>query len=159
MFNLDQFRSQVVQTALDKLNLYSKSAEQLLILTCAQETQGGTFIKQVDGPALGIFQMEPKTHEDLWATFLPRRSDLVYRLLQAVHLSTKPPADCLQYNLLYAAMMCRLKYFFIKDPLPEADDIKGMSIYWHKFYNCNPNVNPEDAVIAYNKFMGIKKTK
>lgn len=156
MINADQFRVEIVQKALDKLGLYSKSAEILLMLTCAQETLGCTYIKQIEGPALGAFQMEPKTHEDMWATFLPRRSDLTYKLLSTVYLNSKPPVEFLEYNLLYAAMMCRLKYFFVKEPLPPEDDLKAIAQYYKTHWNTVlGSATVDSAITNYNKF--IKK--
>lgn len=159
MFEVNQFRAEVVQKALDKLGLYSKSAETLLLLTCAQESLGGTYIKQPTGPALGIFQMEPATHESMWASQLPRRSDLVYKLLSSVYLSSKPPVEFLEYNLLYAAMMCRLKYFFVKEPLPAEGDIKAIAQYYKTYWNTILGAaTVEGAIANYNKFIS-KKSK
>lgn len=160
MFDVKQFRVEIVQKALIELKAYSKEAEELLILTCAQESLGGTYIKQIDGPALGIFQMEPKTHEDLWLSFLPRRTDLVYKILGAVRLQTKPPVEFLEYNLLYAAMMCHVRYMTIHEPIPAATDILGLAKYWDAYYNSDSQKGfPEEAVVSYNKFMGIRKSK
>jgi hypothetical protein len=159
MINIEQFRTEIAAVALHKLGVYSESGLELLTLTCAAETMGGSYIKQIEGPALGIFQCEPKTHEDLWATYLPRRTDLAYKLLANVYLSSKPPVEFLKYNLLYAAMVCRLCYLRYPDPIPEANDIVGLANYWHRNYNKNPDVDPAEAVVAYNKFMGLKKSK
>jgi hypothetical protein len=159
MIEIKQFREEIASVALNKLGLYTHSGLELLTLTCAQETLGGTYIKQIEGPALGLFGMEPRTHEDMWQSFLPRRSDLVYKILSSLYISSKPPVEFLKYNCLYAAMMCRVRYLPTPEPIPDAKDIKGLAQYWHKYYNRNPNVDPEQAVIAYNKFMGIKKSK
>ncbi len=160
MFNVEQFRKEIIEVALHKLGVYSDSGLELLTLTCAQESMGGTYIKQIEGPALGVFQMEPKTHDDLWATFLPNRSDLAYRILGAIYLSTKPPAEFLKYNLLYAAMMCRIRYMTVSEPLPASNDILALARYWDINYNRNRLAGfPEEAVAAYNKFMHIKKGK
>ncbi len=159
MIDVKQLREEVIDVALQKLGLYSDSARELLTLTCAKESLGGTYIKQIEGPALGIFQMEPATHESLWQSFFSRRTDLAYKVLSSVYLSSKPPVEFLKYNLLYAAMMCRIKYASIKEEIPAADDIAALADYWHRNYNCNPEVDPAEAIIAYNKLMGLKKSK
>lgn len=61
MINTNQLREYVIIPALSKLNAYSKDAEELLIFTCAVETNGGEYLKQIQGPALGIYQCEPTT--------------------------------------------------------------------------------------------------
>ena len=159
MFDIEQFRSEIVQKALDKLKLYSKESEQLLMLTCAVASLGGTYLKESRGFGLGVFGMSAKVHDELWLTYLPKRSDLAYHLLIAIYLSSKPPAEFLKYNLLYAAMMCRLKYFFVKEPMPKLNDINSMALYWHTYYNTDISLTVGDAVAAYNRFMGIKEMK
>ncbi len=159
MIDAEQLRTEIIDVSLQKLGLYSDSARELLTLTCAQESLGGTYIKQIHGPALGIFQMEPATHESLWSTFFSRRTDLAYKVLSSVYLSSKPPVEFLKYNLLYAAMMCRIKYASIKEELPPADDVAELAQYWWRNYNCNPEVDPAQAIVDYNKYMGIKKSK
>jgi hypothetical protein len=61
MFNITQFRELLIRPVLDSLQMYSKDAEELLVFTCAAESNGGTYLHQVKGPALGIYQCEPST--------------------------------------------------------------------------------------------------
>lgn len=65
--NCEQLRLYVIRPTLEKIELWSEAAENLLLGTTAQESHMGTYIKQVGkGPALGIYQMEPATHKDIW---------------------------------------------------------------------------------------------
>ena len=51
---------ELIERVLRKVNLYSDAAVDLLMLTAAQESACGKYIRQLgNGPALGIFQMEP----------------------------------------------------------------------------------------------------
>lgn len=160
MFNIEQFRKELIHPALDKLGLWSKEATELLVLTCAQETLGGTFIKQIEGPALGIYQMEPKTHEALWASYLPRRADLAYKLLSSVYISSKPPIEYVKYNLLYATMIARIFYYQFPEALPSHEDVKGLAQYYKKYWNTEQgSATVEQAIANYNKFTGIKPAK
>ncbi len=159
MIDVKQLRERIITPALMRLGCYSNSGLELLTLTCAQESLGGTYIKQITGPALGIFQMEPETYNWLWETFLPRRSDLAYKVLCAVYLSHKPPVEFLEYNLLYSAMMCRIRYMTAKPEIPEETDVLALAHYWKDNYNRNPESDPNQAVAAYNKIMRIKKYK
>ena len=62
MIDNKQLRELIIGPSLDALQMYSKEAEEILVFTCASESLGGTYLKQVKGPALGIYQMEPATY-------------------------------------------------------------------------------------------------
>ena len=69
-------RSKVIRPALTKINLWSRSAEELILGTAIVES-GLTYLKQRgEGPALGLWQGEPATHEDLYTNYLHFRPDL-----------------------------------------------------------------------------------
>ena len=55
---------EMIQFVLMKYDLYSRNAEELLMLTAACESNLGHYFKQLGGgPALGIFQVEPATYD------------------------------------------------------------------------------------------------
>jgi hypothetical protein len=66
MFDTTQFY-QLIKTVLINFDpfLASLNAIQLLMGTAAQESHLGTYLKQINGPALGVFQMEPNTEIDI----------------------------------------------------------------------------------------------
>jgi hypothetical protein len=73
----NQLRHYVVRPTLRRLGLWSKSAENLLMGTAAQESHLGTYLHQVGGgPAKGIFQMEPATERDLIKNYIRYRPEL-----------------------------------------------------------------------------------
>ena len=77
----EQLRKDIVRPAIEKIGLWSQEAEDLLIGTAAQESHLGTYLRQLgDGPALGIFQMEPATHNDIHENFLRYKHDLRNRV-------------------------------------------------------------------------------
>jgi len=160
MLNHVQLREHIINPCLMKLNYYCKSSEELLILTCAQESMGGTYIKQIDGPALGPFGMEPRTHDDIWHTYLVHHPELVFPLLNTLDYSRIPNAQQLMFNIAYAVMMCRIHYLRVPYPLPNHDDIENLAKYWKQHYNTELGKGTvEDAISNYNKFVGIKKNK
>ena len=129
-----QIRSMVVQPALKKLKLWSPSAEELVLGTAIVES-GLTYLKQHgDGPALGLWQVEPATHDDLYTNFLNFRPELGSKLieLRAAGLSLD---ENLATNLMYGAAVCRLCYYRKPDALPEAGDIEGQANFWKQHYN------------------------
>ena len=132
----DQLRVHIIEPALRELGLHSNSAVQLLMLTCAQESRLGHYIVQIRGPAKGIFQMEPATHDDIWENYLKYKPDLAQKLehIAGTH-PVQPTADVLVYNLRYAAAMARIHYRRSPDALPDYGDIVGMANMWKKVYN------------------------
>lgn len=118
-------------SAFPPVSLWSKESEFLLLCTAAVESDGGKFLKQKNGPALGIYQMEPETHDDLWENFIFYRNILSKEIVEAYG---KPDPDKMTYNLRYATVMCRLHYFRVKQPLPGMD-LKACAEYWKKYYN------------------------
>ncbi|WCP84205.1 hypothetical protein PQE20_27390 (plasmid) [Vibrio harveyi] len=145
-----QLLEHVIKPANNLLGVDSLAAQQLLIGTCAVESNAD-FIAQIgNGPARGIFQMEPATHKDIWLNYLKYRD--VYRetagdLLSGMEFDymthTKGSDEgfdmianqSLTSNLLYQAVMCRIHYLRVKEPLPPANDIEALGAYWKKHYN------------------------
>ena len=129
-----QMLALVIRPALEKLSLWSLSAEELVLGTAIVES-GLTYLKQHgDGPALGLWQVEPATHDDLYTNFLNYRPELGSKLmeLRAAGLSLD---ENLATNLMYGAAVCRLCYYRKPDALPEAGDIEGQASFWKQHYN------------------------
>lgn len=115
--------------------MYSESAVNLLLGTCLVES-GGRYLRQHnDGPALGLWQMEPATHDDIWDNFLVHRGALAGRVMLLLADEPRNKADQLRTNLLYACAMARLHYWRDPEPLPEADDAMGHAKLWKRHYN------------------------
>ncbi|SHO56150.1 hypothetical protein [Vibrio quintilis] len=139
--NATQLTELVVRPELERLGLYSKAAEQLIVGTIFTESHG-EYLKQLgDGPALGIAQMEPATHNDIWSNFL-KYSNLSDRIMESVApFSVTDDADVpvkateLIGNMCYAVAMCRAHYYRKSEPLPKAGDVEGFARYWKTHYN------------------------
>jgi hypothetical protein len=115
------------------LNLGGAAAENLLLGTALTES-GLTYLKQApNGPALGVYQCEPATHEDLWTNFIVHHEPFML----AVHGLATPQfrADQLVSNLAYATAICRLHYYRSPEPLPAADDAAGLAQMHKLVYN------------------------
>ncbi|MBF0148367.1 MAG: hypothetical protein HQL85_19610 [Magnetococcales bacterium] len=79
--NPHQLLEFVIRPALQRLGLWSEEAEQLVVGTGIQES-GLRHLRQIGGgPGLGIWQMEPKTHADIWDNFLHFRAKLGLKIL------------------------------------------------------------------------------
>lgn len=88
------------------------------------------------GPALGYFQMEPTTHDDIWANYLKYRKMIAAQTLAiAGYASGTPKAALLKIHPIYAATMARVHYRRKPGSLPAAGDVKAMAAYWKQHYN------------------------
>ena len=125
-------RDLVIRPTLQRLSLWSDAAEELVLGTAIQES-GLQYLQQLDGgPALGLWQMERATHDDIWQNFLHYRTKLGLNILGPY---SKPGHSRLAWDLSYACAMCRAHYLRFPGALPPAGDIDGQAAYWKKFYN------------------------
>ena len=104
----------------------------MILETACVESNCGQYIKQINGPACGIFQIEPKTAKDIKENFLKYRQEYldIYNKLFIPFLSLE---DNLMYNLAFQIFMCRMFYMRINKPIPKTR--KERARYWKEFYN------------------------
>lgn len=131
-----QLKYLVVAPSLAALGLNEPAAINLVTGTALAETRA-VYLRQLnDGPALGLWQMEPSTHDDCWANFLnfpaQRRFLTVLRGMLSPDL---PKAAQLVTNLRYAAAMTRIRFYRVAENLPLADNAAAQSAYHKKYYN------------------------
>ena len=124
----------VIRPTINALEMGGEAAEQLLLGTAIHEStvEGATRLHQIRGPALGIYQMEPATHDDIWTNWLayqqaPRRLILGW--------VPNPTPDHLMFDLRYATAMARCHYRRVSESLPEAGDVLGLAEYAKQYYN------------------------
>lgn len=142
-----QFRFVVVRPVLEYLHPhvpYSAVAEELMMGTAAHESRLGRWLVQVDGDsdlfnrAIGVFQVERATHDDLWDRWLGRRTELagkVRALASQRHPFEVDPAREMATNLAYAAAVARLVYYRSPLPLPSTAEPEALAAYWKRVYN------------------------
>ncbi len=129
-----QLRRQIVAPALRSVGLWSQEAENLVMGTAAVESDL-QYVRQHGGPALGLFQMEPETHDDIWDNYLKYRPNRETMLLSVIDAGQRPLPSRMVWDLRYATLMCRLHYRRVQPPLPEADDAWALGAYWKEHYN------------------------
>lgn len=154
MLDCSQFRSLIIEPVLSKLQMYSKEAEELLVFTCAAESLGGTYLHQVQGPAVGIFQMEPNTYTDIWVNYIRGRNQLA--TLMALHMGCNriPDVERMIYDLHFAAAMARIHYLRHSGKLPKKDDVDGIWEYYKKYYNTvKGKATKEESIKKYKQFI------
>lgn len=160
MINAKQLRELVVEPTLEYLDPvipYSEDAVELLMMTAAHESRLGAYLKQVNGPALGIYQMEPATHRDIYSNFLHHRDNLCM-LVQDLDFSACLTGEVwdapeLAVNLVYATAMARIHYYRVPEKLPPKEDIKAMAVYAKRYFNTSKGkATIEDYENAYRKY-------
>jgi hypothetical protein len=131
-----QFRHAVVRPVLQRLELWRPAAENLVVGTALHESHL-KYVKQIGGPAFGLFQMEGPTHADLYRSFLNAHQDLKRKIVQlATFFSAEfPDPSEMIFNLAYATAMCRVHYLRVKEGLPPADRADLLAAYWKTYYN------------------------
>ena len=141
--NAQQLHDHIVKPTLEYMrgNYYSRDAAFLMLCTAAIESNCGEYLKQVNGPALGIWQMEPDTHDDIWENCdacYTETGQLIVGL--SSHNSFNGCDDFLAArNLIdspkYACAMARLKYAMDSDPLPCRSNLRAVYGYYKRIYN------------------------
>lgn len=168
--NKEQLRELIIRPTLKHLNLWSVEAEDLLMGTAAQESHLGTYVKQVGGgPALGIFQMEPNTHDDIWGSYLKYKrsiANLVEDESSSInHQYNESDGDSVASNelignLRYAAAMARVHYLRVPESLPSKSELPAhnyvheLASYWKAYYNTPRGAGTiEEFIVNYNKYV------
>lgn len=115
---------------------YSDEAVMAIMMIIAHESLRGRFLKQVNGRALGVIQMEPATHDSVW-----KFGDTVWDnalklgIVTAHEYNTKqhPKAERLLYDLRYNVFMARQRLFMKREKLPKSPG--KLSIYLKEHWN------------------------
>ena len=122
-------------------NYESRNANFLSLCTAAIESNCGYYIKQVGGPALGIWQMEPATHKDIYRECdalktVGTEDSKTYELLQKLQVGAYIAGQSkMIMSPMYACAMARLKYSMDVAPLPDSENIRAVYDYYKRIYN------------------------
>jgi len=145
MIDLDDLRRRVIVPTLDYLatvdpGVNHSDAVTLLVRTAVVESVIGQtqyLAQRGGGPALGIYQMEPETYDDIWRTWLAYRPELarVTRELAGRVAGSPPAAKHVCGNWYLATAMTRWRYRRAPGAIPPASDIDAQGSYWLRHYN------------------------
>lgn len=135
-----QFRDMIIIPTLQEMDtykpgMYSEAAVILLLGTALVESNL-SYIKQKGGPALGIYQIEPKTADDVMVRYIMGKPSFHAMFEQmiggqwAINYQKLIVSD-----LKFATMVARLRYWMEVDMIPT--DLPSIAAYWNKHYNAN----------------------
>ena len=154
MLDIQDFKNLIIVPTLKAVDLYSESAANLLLGTAVQESRL-TYLKQKGaGPALGLFQIEPATFNDIYYRYL-KRSDKK-ELLESVQRFTTASniLDQLISNIPFAVLIARIRYLMVPEAIPAYDDLEGLGAYWKKYFNSPIGKGqPHEFVENYKRYV------
>lgn len=131
-----EFLSLIIEPVISHLGVSSRAAAQLLLGTALHESAGLQYRRQLGGgPARSFFQMEPATHNDIWANYLVYKPTLGASVEELLAISMGDKIYELEFNDNYAAGMARVHYMRVSEPLPKFNDLDAQAIYWKQYYN------------------------
>lgn len=117
-----------IERALERFHLPGDEAVvRLLLMIAAHESGGFHFCKQVGGPALGLFQMEPATYR---ATI-----EYLERTGRFSALSRRLSPERMVIDVEFAAAFARAYLSSFPESLPDADDLEALARYAKKYWN------------------------
>jgi hypothetical protein len=114
--------------------LYSAAAEELLVATCAQESHLGQYRQQINGPALGIFQVEPNTWDDVFRNYLMYHDKLNAWVRSYIKLPVLGARELITNDSLSIAMV-RAIYLRAPEALPAPTDLGAIYALYKKRFN------------------------
>ena len=124
---------EVIVWTLNRLGMYSEDAEELIYRTGNAET-GYRHLRQVKGPAIGFFQVEPDTIKDIWDNYAMYRPEVQAKLWGLGFDETNMDMSVLGSIALQVAF-CRLTYWRYPKPIPPRTLMEGQAKYWKIAYN------------------------
>ena len=162
-----QLHDLIIKPTLEYMNgnYYSKDAAFLLLCTAAIESNCGHYIKQVNGPALGIWQMEPNTLHDIYdnCDAIVTNHTEMYKKLDSIDLFDATSSEELEQSLvispMYACAMARLKYSMDSEALPDHKDTLAVYEYYKKIFNTELGASTWDKFVSAlisNKILDVK---
>lgn len=147
-------RNHIIIPAMELLGLGGAGVEELLLATAQQESGCGSRLVQLSGPALGIWQMEPGTHDDIWASFLYFRAPLREKV-EALLLPGLSKGQQLVGNLYYACAMARVQYFRSPRPIPSPGDLQAQAELYKIVYNGPGRATEAEYIANAGKVLNV----
>lgn len=138
-----QWTDCIVAPAVRMLPFPNRRARALLLLaTGMRESEELTYIKQIRGPALGLYQIEPTTIDYLVNYMYMQRNEKLTGVLMQVKAPGFSYVEQMPWNLMLGTILAAVRYWVVPEPLPAEGDANGMASYWGRYYNTR-NVEKE----------------
>lgn len=148
IMSADVLRSFISDTLQGNSLPCSVAAVELLIMIAAHESAGFYYVKQVHGSALGLFQMEPIGFAEVhrYMRLRPEKFEACSWLLGA-------PFELLNFDQEAAVLAGRIYLMAKPEPLPEPEDLFGLSSYAKRYWNTvSGKATAHLYLEAYNRY-------
>lgn len=154
MLDILNFKNLILVPTLKAVDLYSESVVNLLLGTAIQESRL-TYLKQKGGgPALGLFQIEPATLDDIYFRYLLRedKRELMGRVQKFT--TAQSVREQVIGNIPFAVVIARIRYLMVPEALPAYDVLQALGEYWKRFYNTTAGKGEaHEFVENYNRYV------
>ena len=111
---------------LTEWGLYSPAVVELMCMIVAHESMQGKHRRQVNGPALSLFQIEPPTHDDIWQNGPSMKA-------RAKRFGIVQNVASLETDDRYAIFVAR--HHLMRDPNPVPTTPEAMARYCKSYWN------------------------
>jgi hypothetical protein len=145
----------VIRPTLEYLGEYSLAAQTLLMATAAMESELGFHLKNDHNKGLGVYQISPRSHHNLWDQYLAKDPDMASKVrgLASQHEFLMSPHHELVTNLRYATAIAWMMYKRKGKTLPAEDDIQGIAKFWRRHFHRRPQASVDTFIDRYNKLI------
>lgn len=141
---------QVVVTESERLGMYSEAVVILMMMIAAHESGGFANTGDLAGAGRSLWKMNDDIHDEVLDYVRDQQPD-VLRYLESIN----PDLDVteLETNLRYAVCICRLRLSLFTTPIPDADNLVGLSQFANTYWNSHLGIaSPENYLQAYQQF-------
>lgn len=142
----------IITDTVKEMDRFKPECVELLCMIAAHESGLGKHRKQINGPALSLFQIEPITHDSIWDN-----CDSIKALAKKLGITRN--LKSLETDDRYAVFVARCYLLMDTDPLPKTVCKMGeyAKSYWNNGGEDGDDTNdgkadPEDYVDAYIKW-------
>ena len=143
---------EIIQFTLEHLDMYSEDAASLVYRTGMAESSY-KHLRQVQGPAIGFFQVEPATIIDTIDNYVNYRQEIKTKLWSLGWDDSDMEKRVLS-NIALQVAFCRLKYRRDSKPLPKSNDMMGQAKYWKRVYNSEHGKGTIEHFLEANGYEG-----
>ena len=127
---------EIVEYALYRIDSYSDDALAMVVRTGMAESGYRALKGYGEGnPAIGFWQIEPATMNDMITNYIHYRSHYKKNLISLGMNFENDTTLSVMSNMAVQAALCRLHYRRDKDPIPSWDDVEAQASYWKRVYN------------------------
>ena len=127
---------EIVEYALYKVDSYSDDALAMVVRTGMAESGYRALKGYGEGnPAIGFWQVEPATMNDMIINYIHYRSHYKKNLISLGMNFEKDTIMSVMSNMAVQAALCRLHYRRDSKPIPSWSNMEAQGKYWKRVYN------------------------